>query len=222
MHLYEKIDFEIPVGTYKGVEVKLIDNEYTLLVDNVRWMGYKSDVEIHEIREYISHHELGYGDVIGTGLGLGLREQILLSKPEVTSLTILERSQDLVDFHLTYSKWVNDPRVKLIVTDAGNFHGSCDTLLLDHYAHQSVIAILNNVANINKNIDCKILWFWPLEMLILKHSNKLNIDFIHGYKDLKSKLKFDKLPDITSEQIDTFCEVYKHRPLTIPFDLPIR
>lgn len=219
MHLYEKIDFEIPLGTHQSVEVTFTNNEYTLYVDNIRWMGYKSNIQEHEIREYISHHELGYGDVIGTGLGLGLREQILLSKPEVTSLTILERSQDLIDFHLLHSKWVKDPRVKLIAVDAGNFHGSCDTLLLDHYAHQEVISILNNVLKINKNIKTKTLWFWPLEMLILKHSNNLDTDYVEGYNDLKHRLNLNTLPVLTVEQIQVFVEVYKYRPLTMPFDL---
>ena len=170
-----QLELEINLGSHKSVEVKFIQNQYLLFLNDIKWMGYKIDDDNHELKETISHYELSTGNVITTGLGLGLTEQILLSKPEVKSLTVLEKSQDLIDYHLLNSKWAKNPKLKMINTDASVYKGSCDTLLLYHYAHQEAMSILNNVKAISKNIKCETMWFWPLESFIVdRKSTRLN------------------------------------------------
>jgi len=205
----QNFQFEINLGQYKAVEVKLVDKVYALVIDNVRWLIFNPLTKI-EAHQCLSHCDLATGTVIATGLGLGLREQILVSKPEVTSLTIVEKSKDLIDFHLQHSNWIKHPKINIVNTDAGNYKAECDVLLLDHYEQQNYTAILNNVVNISNKIDCKTMWFWPFEDYIIKNSIDKNITLSESYVDLKTRYNFKLFPDLTESQLLTYCSSFQN------------
>jgi hypothetical protein len=204
----QNFQFEINLAQYKAVEVKLVDKVYALVIDNVRWLIYNPLTKI-EAHQCLSHYDLATGTVITTGLGLGLREQLLLSNPKVTKLIVIEKSKDLIDYHLKTSNWVNNSKLTIINQPVHKYMGDCDVLLLDHYEQQNFTAILNDVANISKKIESKLMWFWPFEDYIIKNSIDKNITLSESYVDLKTRYNFKLFPDLTESQLLTYCSSFQ-------------
>jgi hypothetical protein len=88
--------------------------------------------------------------------------------------------------------------------------GDCDVLLLDHYEQQNFTAILNDVANISKKIESKLMWFWPFEDYIIKNSIDKNITLSESYVDLKTRYNFKLFPDLTESQLLTYCSSFQN------------
>ena len=65
---------------------------YYLLIDDVQWMAYDENTHLEAFEVY-SHYCLAKGHVVVTGLGFGVRENWLLTKNEVTKLTIIEKNK---------------------------------------------------------------------------------------------------------------------------------
>ncbi len=68
-----------------------------------------------EYREHAILFENATGDVLIGGLGLGLCHQPLIDNPNVTSVTIIENSQDVID--LVWEHCAKDNRFNLITAD---------------------------------------------------------------------------------------------------------
>jgi len=73
----------------------------------------------NEIKDFIQFIDTAKGNVLISGLGMGLVLSFLLSKKEVESITVLEISKDLIDL---ISPHVKDDRVKIIHADAFKWH----------------------------------------------------------------------------------------------------
>ncbi len=69
--------------------------------------------EIRDHREFIRR---ACGNVLINGLGLGVIVEILLAKPEVEHITIIETSEDVIK--LTGKYYDDEPRVTIIHDDA--------------------------------------------------------------------------------------------------------
>jgi len=218
--LLEKFDYKPPViqeGNFGSVGISLNDvGYYYLSVNGVQWMAYNSNTHL-EAYEVYSHYELAEGHVVVTGLGFGARENWLLTKKEVTKLTIIERSDDLINYHKSInSDFLKDPRVEVINCDASEYSGNCDILLLDHYELNSFEEILSDVKKIHDNVSCKKMWFWPFERIIM-HSRRwhsfndepYNLITKHeAFNLLKKNWGLYKIPDFTEQEINLFCMMF--------------
>ena len=71
---------------------------WKLFVEGNQWMVYQT-YDYKEVYELYSHYDLAQGHCILTGLGFGARERWILNKPEVTKLTVLEQSEDVIQYH---------------------------------------------------------------------------------------------------------------------------
>lgn len=80
-----------------------------------QWMTTLPE-EIEQQREFI---ERAHGSVLITGLGLGAVLQLVLEKPEVTDVTVLEQSVDVIN--LVASTYQNDARLEIVCADAFNW-----------------------------------------------------------------------------------------------------
>ena len=209
MDKYLNFNYNLFTGTKGGVEIKLIKNQYYLFINGHRWMTYDT-ISKNQVKEIISHVDLAEGDVITTGLGLGLREQLILSKKEVKSLTVIERSKELIDFHSQHSPWITNKKLSIIHADVTQFQGNCDVLLLDHYEQQNFIAILNNVYTVQKKINCKKIWFWPFEAYIIDYCKINNCDLLFGYTQLIKIYSLEKLPKLSLLQLSKYCSYYEN------------
>ena len=208
-------------------EIKKEDNDlYVLYIKGQVWMKY--DNNHLQAAQVFSHYYIAEGDVITTGLGLAVRENWLLNNPKVKSLTVLEKSKDLIEYH----KEVNPDLFKeanIINCDAKTYKGKCDTLLLDHYEWEPMNEIINDVNNIcNNNIECKKMWFWHLETQIIAdlhgwYENNIWNEFREGkfkinpetfkdiknvYENIKINHKLEKLPNLTNQELQLILTIY--------------
>jgi hypothetical protein len=203
----KSINFEIKDGTSKSVQIKFSDDNYILFIDGIKWMNFNT-VTKQEALEFLIHYHVAEGNVVTTGLGLGIREQLLLSKPEVKSLTIVEKSIDLINYHKEYSNWAKSPRVNFVNLNAGSFADTCDVLLLDHFENQNLIGILNNVYTLNNRIKPKIMWFWPFEFYIRSHMMKYNLNAYESYDRLKKQYNLQGFPSLSLDLLTTAVSVF--------------
>ena len=125
-----KVNVDIPIGISNDFEIVYYTNETT---DN-NWQAYLSlKDESHDNytvllkagcnqpimqdseAEYNEHQWLwdnATGDVLIGGLGIGLVNQVLIDNPNITSVTIIENSQDVID--LVWEHCSKDERFTLI------------------------------------------------------------------------------------------------------------
>ena len=203
----KNFDFEVNAGLFNNVEIKNIDSNFILFVDGLKWMNYDAVTKQQALEFYI-HYELAHGHVATTGLGLGIREQLLLSKSSVSKLTIIEKSSDLINYHKTHSKWANDSRVDFVNLHADQYLLKSDVLLLDHFEQQNFISILNQVQSIANKCTSKTIWFWPFEVYIRCNAIKHNLTFLDSYNDLLDKFRFNNFPILSQDMVDIAVDLF--------------
>jgi len=91
----------VPAGTYK----RLLHGQ-TCVMSNTR----------DEIRDFIPFYYKANGSILINGLGLGVLLKALLSKDTVTEITVIEKSQDVIN--LVAPTYITDDRVTIIHADA--------------------------------------------------------------------------------------------------------
>ena len=122
-------------GVYGDVEITKNDAEgtYTLYHNQVRWMV--TDLNFKEPADlFYSQYDLAYGNVLLTGLGFGIMATALAQKEEVSSVTVLEISADVIDAFVKNNP--NNPKINIILANASEYETDVtyDCLLPDHYA----------------------------------------------------------------------------------------
>lgn len=68
-----------------------------------------------EIRDFMPFVWMAKGSVLINGLGLGCVVKVLLDKPEITKITVIEKSRDVINLILPH---FNDDRLNVIHADA--------------------------------------------------------------------------------------------------------
>jgi len=99
--------------TYLDMKGESLDS-YTVLTKN----GCPMPIMQDSIAEYNEHQWLwdnATGDVLVGGLGIGMIHQALIDNPDVTSVTIIEISQDVID--LVWEHCAKDDTFTLILDD---------------------------------------------------------------------------------------------------------
>jgi hypothetical protein len=155
---------KIREGVSGNAEIKKLDYSYTLYVDSEEFMA--TNVKSSEqIRQFYSSYDLAKGDVLLTGLGFGILPLWAASKPGVTSVTVVEKSQGVVDLFLANNQLPSNMTIE--VCDAYEYKTSryFDCILLDHYdsnmlTPEQATAIADNIPN------HRLMWLWAIELLI--------------------------------------------------------
>ena len=196
------------------------DSRWHLTVDGDQMMLYT--VEHEQALHFYSHYKLAFGHVICTGLGFGVREQWLATKPEVTKITVLEKNKSVIDYHKDIGTQWSD-KIEIINCDANEYKGSCDFLSIDHYERHDTASIINSIKTTEKNIDCRSSWFWLLERWLdngsIESNNKDYVyyqpweknDLYQSYNKLKTFLDLKSLPELNIKQLTEFVDVYWNR-----------
>lgn len=208
-------------------------NKVSIVNDNGVWRLYGDGVQFmqlitktnREIKELYSSFDLAYGDVLITGLGFGILALWVANKPEVTSVTVIENSQDVIDLFLAHNKLPE--KVTIILSDADNYttdkHYDC--LLLDHFKDRDerpfTYARIQNVA---KNIPHNLFWFWSIEQrycvrvydlrlidLYLEPVDLSNYDFGRKWQAWIGVLEIPTIPNVASDKIKEYVELYTNR-----------
>ena len=220
----EKLDYVQPVikpYNKNGVVVyKDKDSRWHLIVDGVQMMLYTVGHE--QALHFYSHYKLALGNVICTGLGFGVREQWLATKPEVNKITVLEKNKSVIDYHKDIGTQWSD-KIEIINCNANEYKGTCDFLSIDHYEKEDTKSIIESIKNTEKNIVSYYMWFWLLERWLdngyIENNKK---DFMYyqpweknnlkqSYNKLKTFLGLKSLPELTLKELTEFVNVYWNR-----------
>tara|TARA_Y100001938_G_scaffold144104_1_gene218137 strand:+ start:3656 stop:4180 length:525 start_codon:yes stop_codon:yes gene_type:complete len=106
-----EIRYEVNVPNGISGDFKVVSGDETVLYQNIggEWMNIMDDsgLEAEQATEFLS---AATGDVLLAGLGLGMVLQPLIDNQNVTSITIIEKYQDVIDLvspHIVSSKTIN-------------------------------------------------------------------------------------------------------------------
>ena len=100
----------------------------------VDWFGVMTDTK-QEYNEHEIFWENATGDVLITGLGIGFSHCNLVNNPNITSVTIIEKYQDVID--LVWDHCSKDDRFSLIHADTNTWEieGHWDCIWIDHWVY---------------------------------------------------------------------------------------
>lgn len=188
-------EFVIKEGSSGPIDIVHDSNAFSLYNNGDRWMVFNKGNHA-EIKEMYSSYDIAYGDVLVSGLGFGILALWLCNKPEVSSVTVIEFSEDVIKLF----KESNDVPNKLnIVNDniiTYETDKEYDVILLDHYERQNFDWRLKNMADICNRISHKSFWAWSLEQAYLLKMYGIDAKDIINHKD--EDTVFSKKPDLSS------------------------
>ncbi len=210
-----------------------VSNNVSIVDDNGVWRLYENDLQMmqlatktnREIKELYSSFDLAYGDVLITGLGFGILALWVANKPEVTSVTVIEFSQDVIDLFFANNSLPD--KVQIILADADNYttekHYNC--LLLDHFKDADEKAFTYaRIQNVAKNITHDLFWFWSIEQryacricdftlqdLYVTPVDFGNYDFGRKWQAWIDVLDIPTVPFVAPEKVKEYVELYTNR-----------
>jgi len=198
-------------GEYPERAVRYAQGEAELFVNGERWLRQYLPTAT-SVGGVFSHYWFARGHTLTTGLGLGIRENWLLSKEEVTKLTIVEKSLELIDYHKEHNPDLFE-YAEVIHADANEYVGQCDVLLMDHYEEETIPQMAEMSSKVLKNINCDICWFWPIEELVQMHPRYFHHDKVpstalESYEYIKKKYDLPKLPELNEDTLNLFLYVF--------------
>jgi hypothetical protein len=209
LRILEKFDYSPPhIELYNDGKLEvypLSETAFGLKVNGERWMAY--DYFNHsQVLQVFSHYDLANGHCVCSGLGFGARENWLLTKKNVSKITVLEKNKEVIEYH----EYIKSPlldHIEVIHCDASEYNGKCNTLLLDHYEFEPCLAnkhlFFTDVEKCVKNIEHDVMWFWPIEHVLLL-SRKMNK--FQSYYQLKQM--FPTLPELDFETINLYVGMF--------------
>lgn len=193
----------------ENFQVVKTNSDVTYYQDGLRWMCYDFESNI-EAFQFYSHFHFAKGHCCCTGLGFLIRENWLLTKKDVTKITVLEKNENIIKYHYKFNPKIME-RLEVIHTDAYEYTGSCDTLLIDNFEggiqHEPEFCL--SVKSLCENINSSLMWFWPLEFFLTCHYRSyLGISLIDLYNKFRNYFGLYKLPVLTEDEIFYLCYVY--------------
>jgi hypothetical protein len=172
-------DFSVKEICHNTVEIIEENHHHVLYVDGEKWMVVGPGKVNKSVKELFSSYDLAHGEVIISGLGFGILALWLCNKPEVSHVTVLEVSKDVIDVFKASNAVPHN--MTILECDASKFVSSkkYDCLFLDHYEKQRFDWRIKNMKQVCKNINHNIFWSWSLEHIYLfkkyQASEQLNL-----------------------------------------------
>lgn len=159
---------KIVSGSYGDVDIYYSDSEqaHYMRHKGILWMSTDKDF-MHSRNTLYSQYDLAYGRVLLTGLGFGILAKALSEKPEVTSVTVIELNQDVIDAFLLHNTL--NSKVTIVLGDASTFSSDIkyDCVLPDHYETQGFDWRIKDMNSLAKRIRHDVYWPWSIEELFL-------------------------------------------------------
>jgi hypothetical protein len=205
-----KFYFQLPnLVNYENekFKIKKENDVWRYTRDGLQYMAWNT-VTNEELFEVFNHNRLAKGHCICTGLGFLLRESLLLQNPNVTKITVIEIDNELIEYHKQFNPEIIK-KIEIINCDVYSYKGKCDTLLIDNFEgslEQFEFEFLNCASIISKNIDCNVMWLWPLEFILNSHyKHYIGLDLQQIYNNIKKYFNLDKLPILSEEELFDLC-----------------
>jgi hypothetical protein len=190
--------------------IKKENNVWRYVRNNLEYMSWNAQTN-EEVFQLYNHNRLAKGHCICTGLGFLLRESLLLQNPKVTKITVIEIDNELIEYHKQFNPEIIQ-KIEIINCDVYSYKGKCDTLLIDNFEGSLELfefEFLNCANFISKNIDCDVMWFWPLESILNRHyKHYIGLNLQQIYNNIKKYFDLDKLPILSESELLDFCAIY--------------
>ena len=179
----------IQEGVYEDICIKKVHLSHILYQNNNRWMLNPIDMN-DSIGELYSSYDQAYGDVLLSGLGFGLLAKWIANKPEVKSVTVVEKFNGVIE--LFKQNNIVDDKINIINQDIRLFKTKTfyDCIFLDHYELEKNKFILEDSKTIFNSIKHDVSWLWPLERIYC------NMCFLDKNKNIVSTKKWNKFVKI--------------------------
>jgi hypothetical protein len=211
----------IEPGIYGSVEITLNGDCYYLKHSGIGWNIYTIP-NMREYHEQWSGYDLAYGDVLVSGFGFGQFATWLASKPEVKSVTVIEKFSDIVTAFLHNNTMPSN--VTVVIDDADTYltDKKYDCVIWDHIAnglHEP--DFYKNLCSSAKNIKHDVFWFWSLEFYYAKYYYGMKpehmyynpidfsqFDFSRSWQKLRQVLDMPTIPNLSKDKIDSYMNSY--------------
>lgn len=124
---------------------------YNFLIDNFGWM-FTNPIDLLDHKKILTDYS---GDILFTGLGLGLCVVFANNNPKINSITIVEKEQRVIDL---MSSMLNLEKANIICADADTYTPTrtYDYIFLDHAKEKPNQDVINSYSNYSPNVD---IWY---------------------------------------------------------------
>jgi hypothetical protein len=190
-------------------KIEKIDGVFVFKQDGFQWMIWDQKTN-EQVFNFYSHYCLAKGHVICTGMGFLLREKWLLSKPDVSKITVIEINKNIIEYHKLFNPDILRS-IEVVNDNVYDFKGECDTLLIDNfegdYTHE--YNFLYGTKVICDNINHKVAWMWPMEgILNLHYKEYIGLSLFELYNNIKKYFDLRTFPNLNEEQLFDFCHKF--------------
>ena len=166
--------FNIVPATYGDIVISSEGKEFPLFLlhKNGKQLMALNTKTNREIKELYSSYDLAYGNVLVSGLGFGILPLWLASKPEVTSVKVMEFSQEIIDLFLQSNEIPSNLTIELGDISKYVSNDKYDCILLDHFQdhlpESEYHLNLKSIEGISRNVpNHDVIWGWSLEQMFL-------------------------------------------------------
>jgi len=192
-------------------------NTYVLRNKESQWMTWDTHSNL-QIKELYSSFDMAYGNVLISGFGFGILASWIASKPEVTSVKVLEVSQDVVNIFLSNNDL--NKKITIEIIDASKYVSDehFDCVFLDHFELEPKEEVFSKVQKFVTNVpNHDLLWFWSLEGKYLKslYPNALfllehtSLDFSKDWQYFcVSLLNLPTIPSLPPKKLNEYIYTY--------------
>ena len=153
---YDDISLE---GDKENSRIGYFDHKFSYLAlteGNNIWMSLNPN-EIETMKPFINKAK---GNVLVLGLGMGYVPFMMANKPEVKSITIIEKDHEIIGLFnsLIYPSFKNKEKIKIIEDDAINYvrkQNNFDYIFADlWHSPEDGLSLFVQLKRINRSIDC--------------------------------------------------------------------
>jgi GNAT superfamily N-acetyltransferase len=132
------------------------------------WMSNARD----EVDSQTPHVAAAFGHTVLMGAGMGIALFNLLSKPDVTRVTLIERNPLVIDLlrqSTNFGSWLGIGKLRIEITDALTYHPDqpVDHLYADIWATPGEPQSIADVQRIQANVGASRVGWWGQELLFL-------------------------------------------------------
>lgn len=213
----------ISEGIWGDVSIIRDGNSLQLFHSGEMWHGLNTKNQ-REIYEQWSSYDLAYGDVLLSGFGFGYTAVWVASKPEVKSVTVIEKSSDVISAYLSNNDIPSN--VTVVIDDINTYQSNSkyDCVIFDHFNYLKEEEFYKKLCKLGKEIPHDLFWFWSIEVYHLVSNYGIlpqeiltkdfsTFDFSTKWEELRSNLDMPTIPSLSKDKIDSYVNTYFLRHL---------
>ena len=163
-----RIEVNIPEGVLGNFQIQKINTNYwcgtdepqdtyTILSHNGEYIMQDTTREYREHEKFLND---AHGDVFIGGLGLGMVNESLMNNPNVKSITIIEKYQEVID--LVWEHCPKNEKIRLVHADIYEWQpdSKWDIGWFDSWCGENQHKEYKKIMNEKYNSFCKDIQFW--------------------------------------------------------------